>query len=102
LSWRRLGVLLRWLPPGSAFHRAKDPDGWAWGLQEQLTANVADAVNGGNWQRSGGRGHKPKPIPRPGVGAKAETFKGRSVPLDEMKRRFAERKAQWMADAEVS
>lgn len=71
-----------------------------WGLVEHLLAAAVDALHGANWQRSSRRGApRPKPVPRPGVGAKRESFSGESVPLDEMKRRFAERRAEWMAEA---
>ena len=58
----------------------------AWGLAEQLAAVQADALHGANWQRSGGKGQKPKPIPRPGAGPKTEKFgTGRSRDeLDEL------------------
>jgi hypothetical protein len=74
-----------------------------WGLVEHLLAAAVDALHGANWQRGGGKRSRPKPWPRPGVGAKSESFTGESVPLDEMKARFAERRAVWMAEAgEVS
>lgn len=94
--------MLRWLPHDSALHRSQDPDGWMWGLQEQLTAALVDDTRGGNWQRGGGKGHRPKLVPRPGVGPKSETFCGKPVPLDEMKRRFEARRAEWTAEEDVS
>ncbi len=72
-----------------------------WGLAEHLLASALDALHGANWQRAG-RGPRPKPVERPGAGNR-ETFRGEAVPLEEMKRRFAERRAGWMAEAgEVS
>lgn len=56
----------------SALYRATSDNEWAWGLQEQLTAMVADAMHARLWQEGGGKGRKPKPIPRPGV-SKQET-----------------------------
>lgn len=44
-----------------------------WGLQEHLLANIADVLRGANWQRGGGKGSKPKPMPRPGVGPAKRT-----------------------------
>jgi hypothetical protein len=70
-----------------------------WGLPEHLLAAAVDALNGGNWQRAGRKGTpRPQPVPRPGS-QNRETYTGDSVPLDEMKRRFAERRARWMAEA---
>jgi hypothetical protein len=48
------------------------PDSAGWTLESHLLAVVADALRGANWQRSGGKGSKPKPIPRPGVGVRVE------------------------------
>jgi hypothetical protein len=36
-----------------------------WGVSEHLLATTIDVLQGANWQRSGGKGLKPKPIPRP-------------------------------------
>lgn len=70
LSWRDLLVIVNQSPPGSALWRSKaaaedvDP---AWGLQEQLLAGIFDVLRIGNWQRGGGKGQKPRLMPRPGV-----------------------------------
>lgn len=37
----------------------------AWTIQEHLTAHLVDILNGANWQRGGGKGSQPKPLPRP-------------------------------------
>lgn len=37
-----------------------------------LLASIADIGAMANWQRGGGKGSKPKPIKRPGVGPKVE------------------------------
>ncbi len=39
-----------------------------WGVAEALLARIAYTVAGANWQRSGGKGPRPKPIEIPGVG----------------------------------
>lgn len=56
----------------SALYRATNGSDAGWGLQEQLTAMVADAMNARLWQEGGGKGRRPQPIPRPGV-SKQET-----------------------------
>lgn len=65
----------------------------AWGLREQLLALNADLVAGGNWQRGGGKGPRPKPIKRPGAGPDEKQFgTGRSrEELDELLRVHAGR-----------
>lgn len=38
-----------------------------WTLTTYLLAGIFDQLAGANWQRGGGKGSRPKPIPRPGV-----------------------------------
>lgn len=64
LTWRRLGLLVEHLPATSATARAVNPDA-EWTLAEHLLAAVLDALNGANWQRGGGKGSYPHPVPRP-------------------------------------
>lgn len=42
------------------------------GTTNYLLAHVVDRLASANHQRGGGKGSKPKPIPRPGVSAGAE------------------------------
>lgn len=65
LTWRRLGVLVEELPPGSALAARLNPS-MRWSNTEHLLAALVDLAANGNWQRGGGKGRKPKPIPRPG------------------------------------
>lgn len=73
LSIRRLRVLVRHLPHDSATRRELEADDAGWSLNEHLLALVVDAVRAGNWQRGGGKGAKPKPIPRPGHRPRSHT-----------------------------
>lgn len=66
MTWRKFDALLSGLPPGSAYIRAVRPE-LAWNENEHLLAHIADLLAGGNWQRSGGKGQRPKPIKRPGA-----------------------------------
>lgn len=36
-----------------------------WSMNTHLLALIADVLAGANWQRGGGKGKRPKPIPRP-------------------------------------
>lgn len=57
--------------PRSAIARALDPEGALWAdpaMANFLLAAVVDHLAAANWQRSGGKGSRPKPVPRPGVG----------------------------------
>lgn len=56
----------------------------AWTPTEYLLAEITDAIRGGNWQRSGGKGSRPRRIPRPG----AEKRIGRARPLGEVRDLF--------------
>lgn len=49
----------------------------AWTTGEHLTAVVADVLAGANWQRGGGKGAQPKPVPRPGDIKKAQDREAR-------------------------
>lgn len=73
LDWWRLMAVVRNLPQGSAIHRAINGTDSMWGLTEHLLATIADALHMGNWQRGGGRGRRPRPIPRPGNDCKKVT-----------------------------
>jgi hypothetical protein len=46
-----------------------------WTMNELLLASVLDVLALANWQRAGGKGNKPKPIPRPGMGGEAKATK---------------------------
>lgn len=47
-------------------------------MNEQLLALAIDTLRHGNWQRGGGKGAKPKPVPRPGAQKGSETRHGRT------------------------
>jgi hypothetical protein len=73
LTWRRAGILLANLPPGSAVSRAKGSN-TAWTEAEHLLAGITDVLLTANWQRAGAKGARPKPLMRPAdVKAAAET-----------------------------
>lgn len=65
LSWLDLRAIMRHSPRGSAYYRAVHGEVAEWDMTVQLLAVVADRLGAGNWQRGGGKGGKPKPIPRP-------------------------------------
>lgn len=83
-TFRRAAALAAHLPNGSAVWRVLNVDA-AWDTNEYLLALTVDALNGANWQRGGGGGTQPKPVPRPAelraqaatedrVAAKADAF----------------------------
>lgn len=97
LTWRRLGVLIRQLPPTSATWLAKSGGESVWGLTEQLLAAAVDALNIANWQRAAAGRKKneqpaqPEPITRPGVKKMGRRFGTSSLSIAEMRRRMERR-----------
>jgi len=96
--------MIRWLPHDSATVRDVNPD-WEWTLGAHLAAAQVDALNAQIWQAGGGKGKRPKPIPRPGtkgftgegvdaaaaalqLGSEGSTRFGTAVDLDEMATRL--------------
>lgn len=80
LSW------LQHLPSDSATLRAVNPDDIDWGLPEQLLAGIVDVLTWANYQRAGGKGPKPKPIPRPGVKTNTRRYGRTTLPPVEARR----------------
>lgn len=85
LSWRRLGVLLRQLPADAALWRSMHGDAATWQATDHLLAALIDRVGLLLWQGGGGKGSKPKPVPRPGE--RVSAAKSRMAPR-EMARRL--------------
>lgn len=65
LTWMDLLAYVRQFPPDSATARAMDGDAAGWGASEHLLATVIDQLAAANWQRSGKKSGKPKPMKRP-------------------------------------
>lgn len=65
LSWPDLIAYVRQLPPESATARAMGGDAADWDTRAHLLASVVDQLAVANWQRSGKKSGKPKPIKRP-------------------------------------
>lgn len=87
---RRVAALVAHLPMGSQVWRVAGHD-LAWTDGDYLLAVSADALMAGNWQRGGGQGAKPQPVPRPREVAE----KNRRDQLAAMKAQaFAERMKQ--------
>jgi hypothetical protein len=87
LSWRRLGVLIRQLPETA--RTVALLHGETWTRTEHLLAAAVDVLNAANWQRGGGKGPRPKPLPRPGVEDREVRRFGTPVrTIDELNRRL--------------
>lgn len=68
LNWRDLLVVVRESPRSSAVMRHFKPVESEWDTNSYLLAAAVDALHGANWQRSGGTGKRPDPVPRPNDG----------------------------------
>lgn len=90
LSWGELIVLVkRWSRTPSAVMDALH--GHMWGVGDQVTAYVYDAVRYLTWVTAGNkRAPKPKPFPRPWNKGQARTYGSDPIPAADFK--------QWWAD----
>lgn len=62
LSWLELEAVIEHAPPGSAIRGLSDPISPYKTPEGQLIAAAVDTLAGANWQRSGGKGPKPRPL----------------------------------------
>lgn len=67
LNWRDLYIMIRRPPKGSMISKYVNEEHDAWTVDTYLLAVITDALRGANWQRGGGQGDKPTPIPRPNI-----------------------------------
>lgn len=98
LNWRDLWVCIRLSREGSAVAAYFDGESAGWSMDTHLLAYIGDLLAGANWQRGGGKGDKPKPIPRPGSSPSvdepaAKPMGGRDFEVEEMS---AGEAAAWM------
>ena len=80
-NWRDVQVVILEADPGSAIARCELGESAFWTVDTHLLAGVLDALNGANFQRSGGRGKRPSPVPRPGEKSTAEPIRDDSSTL---------------------
>lgn len=71
-------ALIEHLPAGSALWQELGYDG-AWTPETHLLAQAVDLLAGANYQRGGGKGEKPKPLPRPSDLKKKEDQRNRAL-----------------------
>jgi hypothetical protein len=71
-NWCDIHAVMSTRDRTSATTRVIDPEASTWKLTDHLLALLIDYVAIGNWQRGGGKGRKPRPVPRPGAGSNLE------------------------------
>lgn len=95
-NWRDLWVLCRRLGRGSELYKSLNPeDDTSWGVTDYLLAVIADNTAFRLYQAAGGKGKKPKPVPRPGDSKK---YRGDALQVDDMAEWLG---ADWTAPAET-
>ena len=81
-NWRDLWVICRRLGRDSELYKSMNPeDDTAWSVTDYLLAMVADNTAFRLWQAAGGKGKKPKPVPRPGD---VKKYSGDALPVEDM------------------
>lgn len=84
LTWIDLRAILTHLPTSSAYVRERNGGQPVWTITDYLLAAAVDALQAGNWQRSGKRNApKPKPVPRPGQAPVGEKYGSDPIPQSE-------------------
>lgn len=88
--WSRLRAIVVYASETSALARSVHGSRASWSTTNHLLASVLDALNVANWQRTGRKGNRPKPTPRPGdePSKNERRFGTASMPLDQAKEFF--------------
>lgn len=93
MSYRRLTVLIRYLPKDSAtMQQILGREFASWDVTDYLLAAVVDVLQGANWQRGGGKGQRPKPLPRPKSKVEIEEHNRRHVANEARLRELREKR----------
>ena len=81
-NWRDLWVICRRLGRDSELYKSMNPDDdTSWSVTDYLLAMVADNTSFRLYQAAGGKGKKPKPVPRPGD---VKQYGGDALPVTDM------------------
>lgn len=82
-NWRDLYIVVKHLDRETETYRELHPDDdTSWTVSDYLLAVIADTTHMRLWQAGGGKGKKPKPIPRPG---EVKHRRGDSMSMEEAK-----------------
>jgi hypothetical protein len=96
MTWCEFRSFLFGLPPNgsSAYFRARYPKSWWWEPHYGFLAAIAQATQGANWQRSGGKGDPPEMVTRPreDYEIEREASEDDAVPLENIRAVLASRK----------
>lgn len=97
VDWIELRMVMRWSGPETAFGRSLMGESVGWGRVEHLLAAILDQLAALSWQTGGGKGTRPKPLPRPGVGPKKSKHGGTTVMTLEQAKKWREQRRKGVA-----
>lgn len=80
LTWGDLRDVIKYGREDTALALEQNGAAVLWSITDHLLATAVDALHNANWQRGGGKGLKPKPIPRPGVEDQTRTMGQDPIP----------------------
>jgi hypothetical protein len=102
LGWHDLLAFVKDTRAGSALAIALHGERARWTDREYLMAMMVDALNGANWQRTGKRSGRPKPVVRPGQvsAGEAQHIGDGALPVDEFDIWLADKQAEATPDDE--
>lgn len=91
IDLRRIKTLVEHLPDDAATWRSVHGEAASWTRADVFAARAVFALEGANWQRSGGKGRRPQFVGPPPSKVKQER---RQALIDAAKQRIAERNRQ--------
>jgi hypothetical protein len=80
LTWGDLHDVVRYGNADTALALERFGPTVLWSITDHLLATAVDALHSANWQRGGGKGTRPQPIPRPGADSATETLGKDPIP----------------------
>lgn len=80
LTWCDLRAIIHQAPRDSAVARSTLGEHAPWDLASHLLASVVDALHAIIWQLGGGKGPRPKLLPRPGSKQQSMSFGSDPIP----------------------
>lgn len=83
LTWGDLHDVVKYGRQDTALALEREGPPVLWTITDHLIATAVDALHAGNWQRGGGKGHRPKPIPRPGVDQDGKVLGADPIPAQD-------------------
>lgn len=96
LTWGDLHSYIRYGNADTALALERYGAAVVWTVTDHLMALAVDALHTSNWQRSGGKGPRPKPIERPGVeDSTTETLGKDPIPARDFMDWWNEEPTEW-------